>query len=112
MAYTEPVPAYLLDALSFQVLTPKGFAKSIEDGTDPAPADVAAQTDLLTGHRAKLLLYNNQATSPVTESIKTLATQSGVPVVGVSETMPTNESFVEWQIAQLDAMAAALGGGR
>jgi zinc/manganese transport system substrate-binding protein len=112
VAYTEPVPAYLLAGLGFDVLTPAGFARSIENGTDPAPSDVAAQSDLLTGRKVKLLLYNSQATSPVTESLKSLATQSGVPVVGVSETMPAAESFVAWQLAQLDAMAAALGGGR
>jgi zinc/manganese transport system substrate-binding protein len=68
--------------------------------------------DLLTGHKVKVLLYNSQATSPVTESIKTLAGQSGVPVVGVSETIPkTGESFVDWQLAQLNAIEAAIGGG-
>lgn len=112
VAYTEPVPGYLLAALAFRVLTPAGFARSIEGGTDPAPADVAAESDLLTGHQAKLLLYNSQATSPVTESIKSLASRSGVPVVGVSETMPAARSFVDWQLGQLNAIEAALGGGR
>jgi zinc/manganese transport system substrate-binding protein len=112
VAYTEPVPRYLLDALGFRVLTPDGFAKSIEDGTDPTAADVAAQQDLLTGHRVKVLLYNNQATSPVTESIKTLAGQCGVPVVGMSETMPAGKSFVDWQLTQLNAIESALGGGQ
>ena len=112
VAYTEPVPGYLLAALGFQVLTPAGFARAIENGTDPAPADVAAQQDLLTGHKVKVLLYNSQATSPVTETIKSLAGQSGVPVVGVSETMPAGVGFVAWQLSQLNAMESALGGSR
>ncbi len=113
VAYTEPVPGYLIAALGWQSLTPTGFAKAIEDGTDPAPADVAAQQDLLTGHKVKILLYNSQATSPVTESIKTIANQSGVPVVGVSETMPGGGGgFVDWQLAQLNAIETALGGGK
>lgn len=112
VSYTEPVPAYLLDALGFVSLTPEGFAKSIENGTDPAPSDVAAEIDLLTGHKVKLLLYNSQATSPVTESVESQAGQSGIPVVGVSETMPSGKSFVDWQLGQLDAIEAALGGGR
>ena len=107
------MPGYLVTALGWQSLTPEGFAKSIEDGTDPAPSDVAAERDLLTGHKVKVLLYNSQATSPVTESIKTLAGTSGVPVVGVSETIPkAGESFVDWQLAQLNAIEAALGGGQ
>jgi zinc/manganese transport system substrate-binding protein len=113
VAYTEPVPGYLLTALGFQTLTPQGFAKAIENGTDPAPADVATERDLLTGHKVRLLLYNSQAMSPVTESIKSLAGESGVPVVGVSETIPRqNESFVDWQLAQLNEMVAALGGAQ
>jgi len=113
VAYTEPLPAYLLDALGFEVLTPSGFAMAIEAGADPAPSDVAAQSDLLTGHKVRLLLYNSQATSPATESIKALAGQSGVPVVGVSETMPGGSGgFVDWQLAQLSAIESALGAGR
>ena len=111
-AYTEPVPGYLLAALGWRVLTPAGFAKSIEAGTDPAPIDVAAEQDLLTGHRVEVLLYNTQATSPVTEAIKSLAVKSGVPVVGVSETMPAGIGFVGWQLSQLNAIESALGGGR
>ncbi len=110
VAYTEAVPGYLVAALGFEVLTPPGFARSVEAGTDPTPSDVAAQSDLLTGRKVKLLLYNSQATSPVTESIKTLAGQFGVPVVGVSETMPVGTGgFVDWQLAQLDAIESALG---
>jgi zinc/manganese transport system substrate-binding protein len=113
VAYTEAVPAYLLNALGFRDLTPSGFARSIEAGTDPAPSDVAAQSDLLTGHRVKLLLYNGQATSPVTESIKSLASDSGVPVVGMSETMPSGGAgFVAWQLSQLNAIESALGGAK
>jgi zinc/manganese transport system substrate-binding protein len=112
VAYTEPVPGYLLAALGWRVLTPVGFAKSIEAGTDPAPIDVAAEQDLLTGHRVEILLYNTQATSPVTEAVKSLAVASGVAVVGVSETMPAGVGFVDWQLAQLNAIESALGGGK
>jgi zinc/manganese transport system substrate-binding protein len=108
VASTEPVADYLVAALGFRSLTPEGFARSIENGTDPAPADVAAEQDLLTHHKVKLLLYNSQATSPVTESIKAVANQSGVPVVGMSELMPASPTFVDWQLAQLVAIESAL----
>lgn len=113
VAYTESVPGYLLAALDFKVLTPTGFARAIEDGIDPAPTDVAALQDLLTGHKVKLLIYNIQATTPVTASAKTIAGQSAVPVVGISETMPAGVGgFVGWQLAQLNAVESALGGGK
>jgi hypothetical protein len=54
------------------VLTPPGFARSIEAArTRLRPT--SPPEDLLTGHKVKVLLYNSQATSPVTESIKALA---------------------------------------
>ncbi len=113
IACTEPVAGYLTTAMGLQVLTPNGFAKAIEGGTDPAPIDVAAQRDLLTGHKVKILLYNSQATSPVTDSIKTLAGQQGIPVVGVSETMPKQvQGFVDWQLSQLNEIETALGQSR
>jgi zinc/manganese transport system substrate-binding protein len=113
VAYTEPVPGYLVAALGLREITPAGFARAIEDGTDPAPIDVADMQDLFTAHKVALLLYNSQATSPVTESIKSLADDAGVPVVGVSETIPKQgQGYVDWQLAQLNEIAAALGGGR
>lgn len=113
VAITEPVAGYLITALGWKSLTPEGFAKSIEDGTDPAPVYVAGEQDLLTGHKVKVLLYNSQATSPVTESVKTLAGTSKIPVVGVSETISKpGESFVDWQLAQLNEIEAALGNGQ
>jgi len=113
VSYTESVAGYMLAALDFKVLTPAGFARAIEDGTDPSATDVAAEQDLLTGREVKLLIYNDQATTPVTESAKALAGQSGVPVVGVSETMPGRASgYVGWQLAQLNAIESALGGGQ
>jgi len=113
IAYTESVPGYLVEALGFQNLTPAGFARAIENGTDPAPLDVAAEQDLITGHRVSLLLYNSQVTSPVTESVKRMAVTAGIPVVGVSETIPVSgQSYVDWQLAQLDSIDRALGGGQ
>ncbi len=111
VAFTEPVAGYLAKAIGLQVLTPEGFQKAIEDGTDPAPADVAAERDLLTGKKVKVLLYNSQVTSPITVEIHDLAVSNGVPVVGVAETMPPQyTSFQSWMLAQMNELEQALGG--
>jgi zinc/manganese transport system substrate-binding protein len=110
VAYTERVPGYLLADAGLSVRTPEGFAASIEDGSDPSPADTAAMDNLLTSRGVKVLLYNSQATSPVTQHARDLAGQAGIPVVGVSETLPPNEpSYQSWQSHQLDAILKALG---
>ena len=112
VAFTEPVAGYLAAAIGLQVLTPEAFQKAIEEGTDPAPADVATEQDLLTGKKVKVLLYNSQVTSPITQQVHDLAVQNGIPVVGVAETMPpAYKHYVDWQLAQMQALQAALAQG-
>ncbi len=109
IAFTENVAGYLTGAIGLKILTPPEFMEAIESGTDPAPADVATERDLLTGRKVKALLYNSQVTSPLTEQIRELAVGSNVPVVPVAETIPRDfKTFQEWQLAQLDDLERAL----
>jgi zinc/manganese transport system substrate-binding protein len=111
IAYTERVAGYLVQRAGLRLATPAAFAQSIEDGNDPGPGDVAEMDHAMTAKLVKLLLYNAQVTSPVTESVKALATANRIPVVGVAETIPSGErSFQSWQIDQSRAILAALGG--
>ncbi len=81
----------------------------MEDGTDPSPADTAAFDAALT-KTIKVLLYNGQVTDQATQ-IKQLATDSGVPIVGVTETLPpTDKDFQAWQLRQIKEILTALGG--
>jgi zinc/manganese transport system substrate-binding protein len=66
-------------------------------------------TGLLTGHRVGALLVNTQAVSPITSRIRSAALAAGVPVVGVTETLPAGETFQAWQLRQARALARALG---
>jgi zinc/manganese transport system substrate-binding protein len=112
IAFTEPVAGYLADAIGLKVLTPEGFQKAIEDGIDPAPVDVAAQTDLLTGRLVRVLMINSQVTTPITDQMANLATANGIPVVGVAELIPaTYGDFQDWQLGQLVPLELALAGG-
>ncbi|MDT4926710.1 MAG: zinc/manganese transport system substrate-binding protein [Pseudonocardiales bacterium] len=110
VSYTEPVPGYLVDAAGLVLGTPASFTRALEDGRDPSPADSAAFENALKSHTVQVLLYNNQVTDSETTRLKALATSGGVPVVGVSETLPPNEDFQTWQASQARALLAALGG--
>ena len=111
VAYTERVPEYLVAAAGLTDATPRGFAQAVEDGNEPSPGDGQKMDDLVTQHRIRVLLYNAQATSPVTDHLRDLAQRSGVPVVAVTETLPRSEtSYQSWQQHQLDALLRALGG--
>ncbi|HEY3766694.1 MAG TPA: zinc ABC transporter substrate-binding protein, partial [Gaiellales bacterium] len=108
VAYTEPVPGYLLAAAGLHNLTPVGFSRAIEDGSEPSPEAVAAMTALLEQRRVRVLLYNSQTVSPITTRIRSAAQAAGIPVIGVSETMPPAETFQAWQLAQARALERAL----
>ena len=113
VAYTERVPGYALAAAGLDVKTPPGFARAIEDGTDPGPADTLAMQKLLTDHDINVLLYNVQTVTPVTTQIRALARSHDIPVVGVSETMPAGAAtYQQWQQSQLTNLLHALESSR
>ena len=113
VAYTERVPGYVLAAAHLDNKTPPGFAQSIEDGVDPGAADTVAMRHLLERHDVHVLLYNVQAVTPVTAQMRALARQHGIPVVGVSETMPAGaRTYQRWQLAQLRSLLHALSVSR
>jgi zinc/manganese transport system substrate-binding protein len=108
VAYTEPVPGYLLSAAGLRNLAPSSFTRPIEEGTEPSPSGVAAMTTLVAKRRVRVLLYNSQAVSPITSRLRAAARKAGIPVVAVSETLPPHLSFQRWQLGQARALAAAL----
>jgi len=112
VAFTEPVAGYLAQAIGLQVLTPAGFQKAVENGTDPPPADVAAERDLLTGRQVRVLIFNSQVVTPLTQQIRDLAVANGIPVVGMAETQPAGyPTYQDWQLGQLDQLQQALAKG-
>jgi zinc/manganese transport system substrate-binding protein len=110
VAYTEPVPGYLLSAAGLRNLSPSSFTRAIENGTEPSPQAVAAMSNLLVHRRVKVLLYNSQAVSPITARMRDIATSAAVPIIGVTETLPTHRTFQQWQVEQVRALARALSG--
>jgi zinc/manganese transport system substrate-binding protein len=113
VAYTERVPGYALAVAHLDVKTPPGFARSIEDGVDPGPGDTLAMQRLLDDHDVNVLLYNVQTVTPVTAQIRARARQHGIPVVGVSETMPAGApTYQRWQQSQLTKLLHALESSR
>lgn len=110
VGYTERVPGYLLDVAGLRLATPASFAQAIEYGNDPSPADNSAMDTVVKNKAIKVLLFNAQVTSPATDALKGLAQQGGVPIVGVTETLPaTDANFQAWQLRQINELTSALG---
>ena len=106
---TESIFVYLAQALGLNLVSPAEFMKAVAEGNDP-PADTVAEFhDLVAGKKIKVLVYNMQTSTSITEDLKRLAGENGIPVVGVSETLqPVDATFQEWQGAQLLTLQNAL----
>jgi zinc/manganese transport system substrate-binding protein len=112
VAVTEPVGDYMLEAAGANILTPFGLQADIMNGVDPAPQDVSFEHGLLSAHRVKAFLYNQQVTDSVTQSFLATARRSGIPVVGVYETMPTpGYDYQTWMLAEVRALGRAVADG-
>ena len=109
VATTEPVADYMLQAVGADNLTPWTFQADIMNGVDPSPQGVAIERSLLTAHKVKVFLYNQQVTDPLTESLITLAQQDDIPVVGVYETMPVpGYDYQSWMLTEVQDLRKAV----
>jgi zinc/manganese transport system substrate-binding protein len=107
---TEPVFGYMADALGFKMLN-YDFQVKIMNDAEPTADETASFQKSLTSKRAKILFYNSQVTDPTTERIQELARSAGIPIVGVTETQPPEQSsYVQWMMHELDGVRAAVGG--
>lgn len=104
---TEPVYGYMLRSLGWPSRG-SAFQFAVMNDTEPAPAVVAAYEDDLTRHRVALLFVNRQVSDPLTQRMRDLAQASGVPVVGVDEFTPPGQGYVDWLLASLHGIDAAL----
>lgn len=111
VAATEDVFAYMANATGLKVLSPPGFMSAVSEGNDPSAQDVASMENLMMGGNSTVhvLVYNIQTVTPLTQTIKTLASQNGIPVVGVTETIqPPNLTFQAWMQGEVAALQNAL----
>jgi len=106
---TESVFDYMGAAVGLVNATPQGYQNTAGNHSDPAPGDVAQFQQALRDKSMAVLIFNTQTEGSIPEQIRDVATESSVPVVDVTETVPPGvDSFVAWQLAQLNALRAAL----
>ncbi|MET0758166.1 MAG: zinc ABC transporter substrate-binding protein [Mycobacterium sp.] len=105
---TEPVGYYLLRNAGVTDRTPQGFAAAVEEGDDPAPADVATMLDLINSQQVAALLFNPQTETAATQQIEAAARRASVPVVNVTETLPEGLDYLTWQARTVEELAHQL----
>jgi zinc/manganese transport system substrate-binding protein len=104
---SEPVFGYQAGLIGLKVHGEK-FALAVMNNAEPSASDVAAFENDLKGRKVKVMLYNAQASEPAVQRLVQMAKDNNVPVVGVSETEPTDGSYQTWMLGQLDALDHAL----
>lgn len=107
VAVSEPVFDYMAEALNLSV-SDKKFSMAAEEETDPAPADLAQLQKDIKDKKIRMFVNNIQASSPTDKNMVELAKQNGVPVIEVTETLPSGKNYVQWMVDQLNQIKAAL----
>jgi zinc/manganese transport system substrate-binding protein len=106
---TEPVFGYMAEAIGLKMRNDR-FQLAVMNDTEPSAGEIAAFEKDLRTRTVKVLLYNSQTSEALTERMRGIAKQAGVPIVGVTETEPPGKRYQEWMMSQLDALDQALAG--
>jgi zinc/manganese transport system substrate-binding protein len=109
VAATEDIFAYLAQASGLDLISPASFTEAVAEGNDPPANSIVEFQQQLQSGQIKVLVYNEQTVTPLTDTMKQLAAQKNIPVVGVTETIqPPNVSFEVWMNAELLQLENAL----
>lgn len=109
VASTESIFVYLANAAGLDLVSPPAFMQAVAEGNDPPAQSIAQFDQLITNGTVKVLVYNEQTVTPLTQSIKALASQHNIPIVPMTETtQPPDVSFQVWMNTQLIILQNAL----
>ena len=109
VAATEDIFSYLAAATGLDLISPQAFITAVAEGNDPPSPSVVTFENQLTTNQAKILVYNEQTVTPLTDTIRAMAAAHHIPVVGITETIePPTLSFEDWMNGELGAIQDAL----
>lgn len=105
---TEPLPGYLAAAAGLTDVTPEGFAESVEEGSDVAPAVLLEALNVIDSGQVTALLTNVQTGGTETARVEAAAVAAGLPVVAFTELLEDGSSYSEWMSNAIQNLAAAV----
>ncbi|MFD1393726.1 metal ABC transporter solute-binding protein, Zn/Mn family [Lacticaseibacillus jixianensis] len=103
VAVSEPVFDNALKYMGYRTVD-NHFSRANEDGTDPSPKDIRDLQADIKGKKIAFFVQNTQVQSQTVANMVTLAKKSGVPVLKVTETMPSGKTYISWMTAQYKAL--------
>ncbi|MEY2421382.1 MAG: zinc/manganese transport system substrate-binding protein [Acidimicrobiaceae bacterium] len=98
----------IAEATGLIVLTPNSFVTAISEGIDPSLQDKTTAEQQVATKSIKVLVFNPQNSTPDVSTLVDTARANGIPVVEFTETL-VGATFIDWQVAQLQRLADALG---
>ncbi len=109
VAATESIFVYLANASGLDLVSPPDFIEAVAEGNDPPAQSVVEFQNQLQSGGMKVLVYNEQTVTPITENMKKIAADKGIPVIGITETIqPPDVSFQDWMNSELINLTNAL----
>jgi zinc/manganese transport system substrate-binding protein len=109
VAATEDIFQYLATATGLDLISPEPFIEAVAEGNDPPTSSVVTFQQQLENDHPSALVYNEQTVTPLTNSMKQLAADNNIPIVGVTETIqPPDVPFQDWMNAELINLQNAL----
>jgi len=111
VAATESIFVYMANATGLKIVTPPAFMEAVAEGNDPSAQDVATFQNQLNGGNStvRVLVYNEQTVTPLTQSLLALAAKNEIPYIRISETIqPSNFTFQAWMQGEVGELQDAL----
>ncbi|MGA7860697.1 MAG: zinc ABC transporter substrate-binding protein [Thermoplasmata archaeon] len=109
VASTESIFVYLANATGLDLVSPPAFMEAVAGDNEPSDASVVQFECQLESGNVKVMVYNAQTVTPITTNMKAIAAEHNVTTVAFTETIqPSNLSFQDWMMDELDALQNAL----
>lgn len=105
---TEPVFNYMAEAIGLK-MHGEGFQLSMMNDVPPTFSQVKQFEDDLRQHSVRIFIFNDQVINPSINRMLAIAQEEKIPVVGVSELMPINLTYIQWIMQELIHLENALG---
>ncbi|MFT8908199.1 MAG: metal ABC transporter solute-binding protein [Lentilactobacillus diolivorans] len=104
---SEPVFDYALEAIGFKVGNPQ-FENDTEKGVDPSPQTIKTMQNGIKSHKIAFFVYNSQVDDKTVNNLVALAHKSNVPVLKVTETLPSGKNYKSWMVSQYSSLLQIL----
>ncbi len=83
------------------------YAQAVQNDTDPSPKDIRQMQADIRHHKIAFFVVNTQEISKMTTNLLALAKNSGVPIVRVTESQPSNTTYKTWMMRQFNDVQQA-----